>query len=68
MNIIIMQKINLKLKKPTHQLATKFNKSFDQEGNRKFNYTGPKVKENTYNPDALTYYSSFMKFNSIFFY
>ncbi len=35
--------------------------SFDQEGNRKFNYTGPKVKENTYNPDALTYYSSFMK-------
>ncbi len=38
-------------------LASHFNK----EGNRKFKYTGPQVKKNTYNPDTLTFYSNYIK-------
>ena len=34
------------------ELARHFNK----EGNRKFNYTGPQVRRNTYNPDTLTFF------------
>ena len=35
--------------------------SFDKAGNRKFKYTGPKVIENTYNPDAITFYANYIK-------
>lgn len=34
---------------------------FNKEGNRKFNYTGPQVKRNTYNPDTLTFFSNYIK-------
>ena len=36
-------------------------KHFNKEGNRKFNYTGPQVKRNTYNPDTLTFFSNYIK-------
>lgn len=39
------------------ELARHFNK----EGNRKFNYTGPQVRRNTYNPDTLTFFSNYIK-------
>jgi hypothetical protein len=35
--------------------------TFDREGNRKFNYTGPKLKDNTYYPDNLTFFSNYIK-------
>ncbi len=35
--------------------------SFDRQGNRKFNYTGPKAIDNAYNPDTITLYSNFIK-------
>ena len=35
--------------------------SFDLKGNRKFEYTGPEVRKNTYNPDAITFFSNYMK-------
>jgi hypothetical protein len=35
--------------------------SFDKLGNRKFKYTGPKSKENTYNPDTITFFSNYIK-------
>ncbi len=35
--------------------------SFDLKGNRKFEYTGPKVGKNTYNPDTITFLSNYMK-------
>jgi len=34
---------------------------FNKEGNRKYNYTGPQAKKNTYNPDTLTFLSNFIK-------
>lgn len=34
---------------------------FNKEGNRKFNYTGPQVKMNTYNPDTITFFSNYIK-------
>ncbi len=38
-------------------LAIHFNKT----GNRIFDYTGPEIRENTYNPDTLTFYTNFFK-------
>ena len=38
-------------------LALHFNKT----GNRIFDYTGPEIRKNTYNPDTLTFYSNFFK-------
>lgn len=35
--------------------------AFDLKGNRKFEYTGPKVGKNTYNPDTITFFSNYMK-------
>jgi len=35
--------------------------SFDESGNRKFKYTGPKAIENTYNPDTITFYANYIK-------
>ena len=35
--------------------------SFNKDGNRKFKYTGPKSKDNTYNPDTITYFSNYIK-------
>jgi hypothetical protein len=35
--------------------------SFDEPGNRKFKYTGPASKENTYNPDTITIFSNYVK-------
>ena len=35
--------------------------SFNRQGNRKFNYTGPIPKDNAYNPDTITLYSNFFK-------
>ena len=34
---------------------------FNKQGNRKFKYTGPKAIENTYNPDTITFFSSYIK-------
>ncbi len=34
---------------------------FDREGNRKFNYTGPKSEKNAYNPDTITFFSNYIK-------
>ena len=40
---------------------TKVIEAYNKEGNRKFKYTGPKPGISTYNPDALTYYSNYIK-------
>lgn len=35
--------------------------SFEIENNKKFSYTGPIAKKNTYNPDTITFYSTYLK-------
>ena len=36
-------------------------KSFDLKDNRKYEHTGPYARENTYNPDSITFFSNYMK-------
>ena len=34
---------------------------FDKKANKILSYTGPEVRDNTFNPDSLTFYSNFLK-------
>ncbi len=52
----------LKIKKAYTKIGrTDLINYFDKKGNRIFQYTGPRSKDSTFNPDTITFYSNYIK-------